>query len=544
MSQNLFLDFLNRDSRELYGMMDWSDADHARALVEAINVAAFLCEDYCVIPPGFIVECSLAQKAIAKQKDYFRSGLIRLSMREDSLDAYFEKKTGEYRGHEARYSGLFDPTMKAFFKGKITNRVSRDRVIGDRLVDLWENGPDTPGFVKSIIATLGLEAATVDAIRRIPRRLRGENQAITWEAISTGMGASERTNPLVRGMRRVVQHLYFLQHLESQGLTIITGLPFAKYDFGLAIGRHGFDYGLLRLFLKTIRCWDLIVQMSAKRMEQLRFESGYQLFRAAFVAFGDSVESSSGARAALGIIGQQTLGVCRPMLSAESHANGMATGTRLKSSQTADAISSIGEILRVASEKLSNVELHSPTPRSVALATVRRSRSWEVSSMPNDFANAARTTIPVAIYCALIEEREYLAQRWGLTAYENTGHWSGEVGGTKLLLYTSNQMGRVPAALSTMKFLLDFDPRLLLVLGIAGGFKKEGVTDGDVLVPQIVADLATRKIYENDKKAKAEFRPQPHNVNDKLLDFLNSSRFDRTKWSAETAASEKWRVLV
>src|SRR5262249_27081536 len=69
-----------------------------------------------------------------------------------------------------------------------------------------------------------------------------------------------------------------------------------------------------------------------------------------------------------------------------------------------------------------------------------------------------RRPAPVAIFCALEEEREYLIDRWKLPPDGDTIYWRGPVEGVECLLYTADEMGRGPAALATMQMLRQYAP--------------------------------------------------------------------------------------
>jgi hypothetical protein len=59
--RDIFLHFLNRDSRQIYGLFRQIDSNRHRFLLgRALNAAVILCEARCIAPPGFIVECDHA----------------------------------------------------------------------------------------------------------------------------------------------------------------------------------------------------------------------------------------------------------------------------------------------------------------------------------------------------------------------------------------------------------------------------------------------------------------------------------------------------
>ena len=56
MRRNIFLHFLNRDTREIFRVYEvLGKPQHAQILREPLNAAALLCEDACYAPPGFVL---------------------------------------------------------------------------------------------------------------------------------------------------------------------------------------------------------------------------------------------------------------------------------------------------------------------------------------------------------------------------------------------------------------------------------------------------------------------------------------------------------
>jgi hypothetical protein len=70
MAKNIFLHFLNKATGDLYGLPKMSADEHVGCLMEAINVAAFFCGEYCLMPPLFIAECPRARRALLRRIQY------------------------------------------------------------------------------------------------------------------------------------------------------------------------------------------------------------------------------------------------------------------------------------------------------------------------------------------------------------------------------------------------------------------------------------------------------------------------------------------
>ena len=147
----------------------------------------------------------------------------------------------------------------------------------------------------------------------------------------------------------------------------------------------------------------------------------------------------------------------------------------------------------------------------------------------------------IAIYCPLKEERLVFEndEDFKFTRFHPSNNWfEGEYFDSKLLMYQSTQMGRVPAAVDTLTLLNKLGttkPSLIISTGICGGIESKTVTQGDVIVPSNVIDLARRKINETDtagrtkKTIVASIRPDPINLDPRLADFATRT-FDLTNW--------------
>ena len=147
----------------------------------------------------------------------------------------------------------------------------------------------------------------------------------------------------------------------------------------------------------------------------------------------------------------------------------------------------------------------------------------------------------VAIFAALEEEREILAGMLHLSGSSGGRVLSGQRGATSIYLYGPCQIGRVPAAIETLKFFQEHGkPDLLVVAGIAGGIQAAGVALGDVIVATTIADIATRKIQEDHGKIVQDFRPKAYGADARVKNYLCSPEFDKDCWQSEVAEAAGW----
>jgi nucleoside phosphorylase len=537
MAKNIYLDFLNKASADLYGLSRGDEQYHIGCLTQAINVAAFLCSEYCLLPPGFLAECDRAQRAMVRKMHYCNEGVIRFSMRENSIADYFLKKKGEYKEHEEEYGGLFDPKVEAFIARQKVTVVTRELVIGDKLVELWQGGPDNDAYFRQKLNKIQLATPSIEQIRTFAAKIRGENKAVTWPAMRREMSGLTLP-PSTADLQHVVQNFYFRQYVESQNLAIVTGLPFAKHhNFGLCQGDFSHDYDVLRHALRVVGCWEIVLAMAPISMILLKAEPGFYSFRDAVVAVGAQAASRSaacmmlsGMTPALRKYNNRDTALA-PILSRKKRSSGVEL--------TRPETQMLAELMLAAATGVALFVTTAPRPTQT-VAEVAQRQICKVIAMQPEPVGPQRDPVPVAIFCALEEEREYLIERWGLLPHGTTIYWRGPVEGVDCLLYTADQMGRVPAALATMRLLSSFAPQNIVVAGIAGGFKSEDVDLGHLLIPSHIADLAARKIRQDKTGARPEFRPTPFDANQKIVRYLNGAQFKKEEWEQAARKAGEW----
>ena len=524
----------------MYGLYSNSTPQgHLHFLTEALNVAVLLCAEFCIVPPGFIAECPIARRAINRRIPYLTERIIRLPMREATLDELFIKKQRQYAPFREKYKGLFDRESQRFIKKAPQAIVSRDFVVVDGIVDSWETGLDDDYLWRELAR--GTSMPTLERIRRIPKQVRDDEIAVTWPAIRQEIGENIGVNP--ERFRLAVQHHYFGVYLKEYNLRVVTGLPFSRVNFSLGSGDLRYDYDALKDISESVGVWPLLSNMAARFILLIRHQAGFFRFRENLDLLAKISNSRSDMQRAFAIASER----CKKELASsrldpkhESVKVAPAAGIELSTEEIEKIVYRLEVVSKAALDDLYSL---SQNPRNDASSFAHTSNSNEKGKkIMSDIIPPGqnRSFATIMLFVALEMERRILVDRWGLKKAYGELFWKGMRSNVQILLYSSSVMGRVPAAIHTMQALEREKPDMLIVTGIAGGFKESGCQLGDLLVASLVADLATRKIKENAEQVNSEFRPDAFAIDDRMKHFVESGEFDRGTWEQYVIKAAEW----
>jgi len=87
------------------------------------------------------------------------------------------------------------------------------------------------------------------------------------------------------------------------------------------------------------------------------------------------------------------------------------------------------------------------------------------------------------------------------------------------------EIGRIGAAVTVTKALANWDPKIVLLVGMAGGFESKNVKLGDVIVATEILDFELQKLTYEGK----EIRWRTYKISPNLLDVARITA--RQKWS-------------
>lgn len=521
MRRNIFLHFLNRDTREIFRIEEILDrANHARVLREALNVSAMLCEDACYAPPGFVIEDELAFQLFESQSAFLKTGLVQLPIRERSLADYAEKKRGEYAPARNRYSGLFDNSRMDALSAYGAAIGRRQAKIGPAIVNGFESGVDGRGLAwKQIRETAS--AKVVDNLRKVPGRLADEGKALTWSIMEPNF--LPESKPLHKEMRDALQHVYFKEYCREYDLILISDIQYMNEIFYLPSDRSVYSFRRFHMFLGSFQSADLFLQASADFIVQMRSTNGFVDLMDAYVGMAKKYASdadlqyhtrnaSEAASFDWKKLGARRLGT-------------IADPTAFEAIEIADACSELAAILAKDHDLVLRSELGTKENEKTVKTPLKGSR------------------MEVAIFVALEEELEVLLKQLKLERNASRPAATGEVGGVRVSVLCPRAMGRVAAAVETTRFLAEAQqkPDLILCVGLAGGFKEAGIDPGTVICVDTVVDLASRKVRDDDLgNANSKFRRQDFDCTRAIYSVATSRDFDLCAWEGKCREEFEW----
>lgn len=528
---SIFAHFLNRETVHIFGADKNVPEDKLlQTLTEYLNVAAFLADEYCVIPPGWVDEFGVTRAVLERRQALLLAGIVRLPIRESSLTEFHKKRLIQYGPFREFYPELFLEKNVLFLEDNGEALIGRESGVGARIRAEWIDQSLAAPTVKEFVGSLS--AGRQKAVSRIAYEISAEGAAIVWPAIASKMLDLAGSAP--PEYRHLLQRLNFETYLEEYGLKIVSGLPLARYDFGLKASDLQYDYRALRGALQAAHAWQQIRNLDGAGMVQLRATKGYMDFRAAFDQVSSAAVTPSEVQryfAAPPRTLMRTLNDTADLQHVADTAVMGAEGLHLNPANLLELS------LRLESAAM-NAELMSGRLDQSAHS---RGSQRAVGEKDEHETPAREDAVRVGIFVALEQELRVLERRWHLTNRFGDRLWSGKLGDAELIVFSPQMMGRVEAALETYDVLLKSKPLdVILVLGLAGGFAEQKVNTGSLIVATSVVDLAARKVREEEETPRPVFRPKEYALDSRLREYLQSGSFDRTRWHAQVVEDEEW----
>jgi len=512
MRRDIFLHFLNRDTREIFGLYETLNKErHGVLMRRALNAAVVLCEDRCIAPPGFVIEDQIAFELAENQCAYLIEGLLQFPMRESSLAEFAEKKRIGYEPMRDRYSGLFNDTRIGFLGENATGIIGRRSHITERILEDWREGPESGHRMWKPVKGI-LLPTHVDMVAKVPVALNERGTALTWAAIAPQLPPEARAASIE--LRDTLQHIYFRQYCSEFRLVALTEVPHVWRDFLLPHDDLIYSYRRLGVFLDAFELRELIFDAPADLIVALRKRPGFISFMDAYVGIAARTTSNTD----LGFL----VGRVRDAFKYDW------TAVRARRLSLFDVSPvEVSELASVLGEAASRLVREYGLPVR-AQAVQQATRTGGVT--PNMI-----TEPDLILFVALEEELDVLARQLKLTKNDSPPEASGDLGGVSVDVVCPRNMGRVAAAVAMSNYLAKRHrpPKLILIVGIASGFKENGSDVGHIVSVTKVVDLALRKVVDEKEGPSPNFRREDYRMHDALARVLQADVFDKNKWSTE-----------
>lgn len=514
MRRNVFLHFLNRDTREIFGLYESFGDDRHRSLIRrALNAAVALCEDRCIAPPGFVVEDHIAFDLAENQRAYLEDGVLQFPMRESSLAEFAEKKRIGYELMRDRYSGLFSDTRIGLLGQWSTGIIGRRSHITDNILTGWQGGPESGSKVWKPVKDI-LRPTEVDLVANVPVELYDRGIALTWSAIEPKM--APEAHAADTELRDALQHIYFQQYCAEFKLTVLRDIPHIQRNFLLPRDR-AYSYTRLRAFLDAFDLGESVLDSPADLIVDLRRRPGFIAFMDAYACLAEISTTNTDLKFHAG----------RARSATKYDWSTIAARKARLFDLNPFEVLELDDVLREAADVL--VTEHGLARRDEPVADLgpkSKPSTRRITPMP-------RSEADLVFFVALGEELDVLADQLDLQKNTGTPEASGAISGVPVEVICPHTMGRVEAAIAMTDYLAKrtSKPKLVMIVGIAGGFPETDSKEGHIVCVTKAVDLAIRKVVDEEEGASPNFRREDYRMSDALSRVIRA--FDTRSWSNE-----------
>jgi nucleoside phosphorylase len=395
-----------------------------------------------------------------------------------------------------------------------TGIIGRKSHITPSILSGWQAGPDTAHKIWLPINKI-LRPEQVDLVARIPFILDERGVAVTWSAIYPELpGEARAASP---ELRNALQHTYFKLYCSEFKLVVLTQIPHILQDFALPAEPSVYSYRRLEAFLDAFDLRSVILDGPADLIVELRRgKGGFIAFMDAYSGLARITKSETDLKFFAGAARRATKFDWSTIAGRRAHLFELSPFE----------VSELDDVLMEAAERL--VEEHG-LPLRTPEKPKPEQRGRKVATM-------LKSEPELVLFVALEEELNVLSKALKLTKNTTPPEATGLIGSVPVAVVCPRNMGRVAAAISMMEYLggRKSKPKLIMIVGIAGGFKENNSIEGHIVCVDKVVDLALRKVIdEAESPASPNFRREDYRMNDSLSRVIQSDAFDDKEWSFE-----------
>lgn len=303
--RNILLDFVNPETRRIFGLYRIPRNSHVSYLIHNINFCVFLCDQYTICQPGVVRECRIADRAFEVLQSYLSEGLVRVPLSDESFEDFDERRARTYFPQKEIYQEMFDSRKHTTFHKHPEIVIPKIHKSGDGIFKRWERFSDIDELPDDW--RFDQWKSKIEVGRKAISRVHIQGRPLTWPEISQEF-SKENIDQTGFAYRNFLQHLYLLGYREENDLVIVTRIPNIKYLIGVSSIDLRFDYEALREALRVLGMWQSIKLLQADDMIRLRSHPLFSRFRRYLT---DVFSSATSARDVARVMSEQGEGVSR-----------------------------------------------------------------------------------------------------------------------------------------------------------------------------------------------------------------------------------------
>ena len=284
--KNIFLDYLSPDNWKTYATIPnnenlLSQCKHIiiRNIKRSITVAVLLADQYCLLPPAFIIQSPISYQAVLESAIYLDERKIFLPLRENSIDRYISKKISEYTNVKATHIGFFMDDHWKFLSQHQDVLIHREAAMGNTIANQWIALPDTDPIWRPI---LNYSRRTADQLRPLPSLIKRRGESVTLEAIEAEIGC--RDESLRRAINQAIQHEYINAYLKEYNATILANAPPKPLNENYLVHIEScyYDYMLFSEVLNILGIREIILEAHPGAIVDFMGTSAYAKLKEAY----------------------------------------------------------------------------------------------------------------------------------------------------------------------------------------------------------------------------------------------------------------------
>lgn len=486
---NIFLDFLNPELRESWKANSLQNFDFYETVYK---IAILLCKEFCILPIAFVYQDNLTFSIVEKNIEFIKANLVYLPMKES--ETFSSKKTKiltDYRNVKQNYKNLTNKTqlskIEKFLEQLTEFKILKKSDTGYEIANSYqENFHKKNKYWRDIIGKY--DSKTIDSLLATPLKLYYNELAITQGEILKTVN-----NPKVDylDIHKLTHYEYGKVYSKEYNCVTLYNLFANFYSPTDKINFKGYDFQILSKFFKALKIFSKITKL--QDIELINLKAYYET--SLFINCYKNVCQN-----------ENYLEIIRYIIS---------NNVNLKKLLEYDSVS-------IGKNKLDY------------LINVFGEFSYSINNFDKHKQIKKSKMMKILIFVALQEEEERLSTFLSMKYNSITQRYTIKKEEVIIELISPRKIGRVHSALEIYEYLIKNKanlPEMIIVAGIAGGFGKNEIKQGDILVPNYIYDISnTKKEGGTVPEERIEiFRKEPYKVNERLIKYLNSPEFDKSK---------------